>query len=214
MSGAIQERYDKMVEHYARLINGTDNRALIAKLQIYRSFLSEVHSRGDNLWKIEPLLHYLLSSLELDLHITLANFLDEGDLGLRKFLDFCLTNHRKILWAKGNPPSELFFSQKAKLSEHSGTINSIRGRRDKLFAHRDKLYFDDPDQAFDDFPLSEEDVIALAQCLITIVHEHEIGLHPNRSSFHVAQFFAISVDNMVRNLETGRRINFPAQKLE
>ena len=99
------------------------------------------------------------------------------------------------------------------LQEHKSTISSIKGRRDKFFAHMDEKYLHDPEKIYDDFPLEREDVIMLARTLLYIVHEHERGLNPKKTSFHLAEFFEISLDNMVRNLETGRRINFPDQEI-
>lgn len=209
MSNDPQSHYESRVRLYAGLIHGTDQHALLSKLPIYRSLLEAHRTRGDSLWRIEPLLPYLMSSLEQDVHLTLAKFFDDSGYSVRKFLDFCLTNRRKLQWAAGNPASDVLFAQKQSLAEHEETIKSIKGRRDKIFAHRDKEYFGNPSAAFDNFPLSDDQVIALAQCLISIIGEHEEGLHPGRRSFHMAEFFEISVDNMIRNLETGRRQNFP-----
>lgn len=214
MTETPQTKYETMVRLYARFIHGTDQHALIAKLQIFRSFLEKRRLLGDRLWKIEPLLPYVLSSLEQDVHLTLAKFFDDSGFGLRKFLDFCLHNMCRIQWPSGNLPSDLLFQQKTRLAGHESTIRAIKGRRDKLFAHRDKIYFYDASKVYEDFPLSEEEAVDLAQTIISIVDEHERGLHTGQSSFHVAEFFHISVDNMVRNLETGRRNNFPSQDLD
>lgn len=84
------------------------------------------------------------------------------------------------------------------------------GRRDKFFAHLDKRYFADPSRVYSDFPLDEMAVIGLVNCVIMIVSEHQVSLN-DAFNFHLAEIYEISVDNMVRNLETGRRANFPGQ---
>ena len=84
------------------------------------------------------------------------------------------------------------------------------GRRDKFFAHLDKRYFADPSKVYSDFPLDQTAVIALVNCVIDIISEHQASLG-GAVSFHLAQVYEISVDNMVRNLETGRKTNFPGQ---
>ena len=212
MSETPQTQYESKLKLYTKLVNGTDTRAFIAKLQIYMGFLEHHEKRGENLWKIEPLLPYLLNSLEQDVHLTLAKFFDKSGYCISKFLEFCLVNHRNIIWKSGNIPIDLLNTQKNLLATHNETINAIKGRRDKLFAHRDKRYFHDPEHAYEDFPLTSDQVIALARCIISIIQEHEEGLQSGSFSFHVGEFFHISVDNMVRNLEAGRRHNFPKQE--
>lgn len=53
-------------------------------------------------------------------------------------------------------------------------------------------------------------MIALVNCVTAIITEHQWELK-EVANFHVGEFFAISVENMVRNLEAGRRQNFPGQ---
>lgn len=84
------------------------------------------------------------------------------------------------------------------------------GRRDKFFAHIDKQYFADPARIYTDYSLDETAVIALVNCVIKIISEHQSNLN-GTVAFHVAEFYQNSVDNMVRNLETGRKVNFPGQ---
>ena len=60
------------------------------------------------------------------------------------------------------------------------------------------------------YPLAEQDVIALVNSVIKVVTDQEWKLRDG-ASFHVGEFYAIGVENMVHNLETGRRANFPGQ---
>lgn len=212
MTEMAQENYKRRVEKYASLLHGTDQDGLICKLQIYQSFLEKQRDIGDRLWEIEPLLFYLIKSLEQDVHLTLAKFFEDNGYGIGRFLRFCIASRQQITWASGQPPGEeLLKEQVVALDAHKECITSIVGRRNKFFAHRDKEYLYDKDQVFLDYPLAEDDVVGLANTLISIVSEHEVGVRGGGFSFHVAEFFHIAVDNMVRNLEAGRKLNFPDQ---
>lgn len=214
MTATTQENYERRVKKYAALLHGTDQDGLICKLQMYQSFLEKRRDLGDKLWKIEPLLFYLIKSLEQDVHLTLAKFFDDNGYGIGKFLRFCIANRRQITWSYEQSPNEnLLQEQVEALEQHEQCIGSIVGRRNKFFAHRDKEYLDQPDQVFGDYPLSEDDVVSLANTLISVVQKHEAEISGGSISFHVSEFIEISVDNMVRNLKAGRRINFPDQEL-
>lgn len=215
MTETMQENYERRVKKYAALLHGTDQDGLICKLQMYQSFLEKRRDIGDRLWNIEPLLFYLIKSLEQDVHLTIAKFFDDSGYSIGKFLRFCISNRRQIRWSSEKSPDQKFLTEQEKtLEAHEECIKSIVGRRNKFFAHRDKEYLDQSDQVFTDYPLSEDDVVGLANTLISIVGKHETGLSGGGSSFHVAEFFDIAVDNMVRNLEAGRKLNFPDQNLE
>jgi len=84
------------------------------------------------------------------------------------------------------------------------------GRRDKFFAHLDKRYFKEPARIYVDYPLEADDVIALVNAVIGVITEHQWKLKES-AAISVAEFYTICVDNMVRNLEAGRRKNFPGQ---
>lgn len=213
MTETTQDNYERRVKKYASLLHGTDQDGLICKLQMYQSFLEKRRDIGDKLWEIEPLLFYLIKSLEQDVHLTLAKFFDDNGYGIGKFIRFCITSRRQITWSSGQPPDEKLLNEQEKaLEAHKECIQSIVGRRNKFFAHRDREYLAQPDQVFSDYPLSEDDVVGLANTLISIVSKHETGISGGGFSFHVAEFIEISVDNMVRNLEAGRKLNFPNQK--
>jgi hypothetical protein len=215
MTETIQEKYERKVKLYAALLHGTNQDGLICKLQMYQSFLEKQRNIGDRLWEIEPLLFPLIKSLEQDVHLTLAKLFDDKGYGIGKFIRFCIASHRQITWSSGKSPDvSLLNDQKEELKRHDECIKSIIGRRNKFFAHRDKEYLDQPDQIFLDYPLSEDDVVGLANTLIAIVSNHEAGISGGSFSFHVAEFFEIAVDNMVRNLEAGRKIRFSDQKLD
>lgn len=210
---AIQANYEERLSRYAVLLHGTEPPGLVAKLAVYAQLLRQRDIHGDKLWQIEPILYPLMLSAETDLHLATARLLEDprrAEGSLFAFLAFSVTNRTNITWKSGTPPALVLEQQLAKLETHRATIAAIMGRRDKFFAHLDKRYFREPDRIYADFPLEESEVIALVNCVITIITEHQWKLK-EVANFHVGEFFAIGVENMVRNLETGRRQNFPGQ---
>jgi hypothetical protein len=213
MRAQIQASYEERLRSYAALIHGNEPPGLVPKLATYSSLLEQQTRYGDRLWKIEPLLYPLVQAVEVDLHLATARLLEKpqrSERSLFSFLDFCLKNRTNISWKSGTPSENVIHSQLDDLEAHRATITRIMGRRDKFFAHLDKRYFADPSAVYSDFPLGETEVIALGNCVIDIISMHERSLNGG-VSFHVAEFYQISVDNMVRNLETGRKVNFPGQ---
>jgi hypothetical protein len=210
---AIQANYEERLSRYAALIHGNDPPGLVAKMAVYSALREQQAVRGERLWRIEPLLNPLIESVEIDLHLATARLLEDprrSERSLFKFLDFCVKNCSNIGWKAGPASADLLQEQLVKLESHRHTISMIMGRRDKFFAHLDKKYFRSPSDIYSDFPLLEGESIGLVNCLIEIIMQHESFLS-GTVSFHVADFYRISVDNMVRNLETGRRANFPGQ---
>ena len=209
---SIQKNYEDRLAQYLVLVHAPTAHSLSTKYAIYSAFLKQHETYGDDLWKADPLLYYLVTFAETDIHLACARLLENrknSERSIFAFIDFCITNRLSINWTTGNPPENLLFSQKQKLENYRDTINRILARRDKYFAHLDKQYFSAPSRIFSDYPLHESDVIALIECIIEIFREHEKGLTPGTFSFNLSEFFVISVDNMVRNLRTGRRLNFP-----
>lgn len=213
MNTEIQANYETRLSRYAALLHGNEPPALIAKLAVYQQLLRQRYVHGDRLWRIEPILYPLILSAETDLHLAVARLLEKSrraEGSLFAFLDFCVKNRSSIIWKSGTPPAGEFERQIEALESQRATIDAIMGRRDKFFAHLDKEYLREPARIYVDFPLAEQDVIALANSVIRIVSDHEWKLR-DAASFHVGEFYAIGVENMVRNLETGRRANFPGQ---
>lgn len=213
MRAQIQSNYEKRLQNYAVLIHGNAPSGLVAKLATYSSLLKQHARHGDRLWEIEPLLGPLVQSVEVDLHLATAKLLEKpqrSERSLFSFLTFCLMNRTNIPWKSGSPPVDVLQRQLEELEGHRPTITTIMGRRDKFFAHLDKRYFDDPNKVFSDFPLDDTAVIDLINCVVRIVSEHQASLN-GTVNFHLAEFYEIAVDNMVRNLETGRKTNFPGQ---
>ncbi|PZU74426.1 MAG: hypothetical protein DI530_16170 [Sphingomonas sp.] len=213
MRDLIQANYEERLSRYATLLHGTEPPGLAAKLGVYAQLLRQREIHGDRLWKIEPMLYPLMLSAETDLHLATARLLEDprrAEGSVFAFLNFCRTNRENILWKAGTPPAEVIEAQVAALESHRPTINAIMGRRDRFFAHLDKKYFLRPGQVYDDYPLEGAAVIALVNAVIKVISEHQWSLKES-ANFHVAGFFEIGVENMVRNLEAGRRQNYPGQ---
>jgi hypothetical protein len=211
MSADIQFDYESRLTGYANLVHGNTPPGLAPKLAIHRELLRQQHLWQNDLWRIEPLLLPLFRSSEVDLHLSIARLLEapgRSDRSLFKFLSFCDANRTKITWKNGGMSSRVVADQIASLEQHRSTIASIMGRRDRFFAHLDKEYFIDPGKIYTDYPLEDEGVVDLANAMIEIVRVHEQGLRGS-VSINLAEFYTISVDNMVRNLRTARGVNFP-----
>lgn len=213
MKQQIQANYEERLSRYVTLIQGTEPPGLVPKLAVYRELLRQHGMHGDRLWKIEPVLHPLIFSAETDLHLATARLLEaprRAEGSLFAFLTFCLKNQANITWKSGPPPVGTLEKQLDALESRRDTINAIMGRRDKFFAHLDKRYFKEPARIYVDYPLDADDVIALVNAVIGVITEHQWRLK-EAAAISVAEFYTIGVDNMVRNLEAGRRNNFPEQ---
>lgn len=212
MSDDVQTDYETRVDKLLSAFHDPDGIGSI--LSIYGLLLRQYREKGDQLWKIEPLLFIFMKSLEVNLHISLGRILEAKNRShgnMEKFLSFCKANAHKISWEEGQLSIGLIEAQEARLASHADAIDAIKHRRDKRFAHSDRKYFENADQVMDDFPLEEEDFVALANCVVQIISEHRRGLKPNVGRIGAHIFNEIAVDNMVRNLESGRKINFPGQ---
>ncbi|WP_395665506.1 hypothetical protein [Methylocella sp.] len=213
MKAQIQANYEERLSRYVTLIQGEAPPGLVPKLAVYRELIRQQGMHGDRLWKIEPILHPLIFSVETDLHLATARLLEEprrAEGSLFAFLAFCMKNQANITWKSGPPPIEVLEKQLDELESRRNTINAIMGRRDKFFAHLDKRYLKEPARIYADYPLEAEEVIALVNAVIGVVTEHQWKLQES-AAISVAEFYAIGVENMVRNLEAGRRKNFPGQ---
>lgn len=213
MNTGIQANYEERLSRYAALLHGNEPPGLVAKLAVYQQLLRQRDIHGDRLWKIEAILYPLMLSAETDLHLAVARLLENprrAEGSLFAFLEFCVKNRASIAWKSGTPPDGEFERQIEELETRRATIDAILGRRDKFFAHLDKRYLREPARIYVDYPLAEQDVIALVNSVIKVVTDHEWKLR-EVASFHVGEFYAIGIENMVRNLETGRRANFPGQ---
>lgn len=212
MSDEIQADYETRVDRLLGAFHDFDG--LGSQLTIYHLLLKQYREKGDYLWKIEPLLFIFAKSLEVNLHVSLARVLEPKNRShgnIDKFLSFCRANIERISWKEGNLTAELITAQEAELATHSRAIEAIKVRRDKRFAHSDRKYFENADQVMDDFPLTEEDIVSLANCVVRMIGVHWRGLNPGKGLIGSHIFNEIAVDNMIGNLEAGRKLNFPGQ---
>lgn len=213
MKAQIQANYEERLSRYVILVQGMDPPGLVPKLAVYSELLRQQEIHGDRLWKIEPMLHPLMHSAEIDLHLATARLLEDprrAEGSLFAFLNFCVINQNNITWNTGSPASGVFQAQLKLLESKRPTIDAIMGRRDKFFAHLDKRYFKDPSRIYADYPLHAKDVIALVNAVISVITDHQIALD-DTAAISVGELYTVSIDNMVRNLEAGRRENYPGQ---
>jgi hypothetical protein len=206
MPSNIQLEYETRVDRFLTAIHGAGG--LGSLVSVYHQLLEQYRQKGARLWEIEPLLFLFIKSLEANLHISLARLLEPKDRShgnLQKFFSFCRANARTIKWTDGQLTIALIDEQVAELEKHRRTIEYIKARRDKRFAHLDRTYFEDEDKALKDFYIAEDDMVTLTNSIINLLGVHEKGLKPNvaRISLHI--FGAEIVDKMIRNLEAGQK---------
>lgn len=209
-----QENYEARVRRYFDLLHDADQYSLITKYHLFSSLLSEYQERGGALWKIEPLLHMIIQSVEADMHIGFVNLFDDDGHGLHKFLRFCKTNLTSIVWKESELTVEVLIDQEERLDQHEQTIEMLRKRRNKYFAHADKKYVRDKNKMYSDFPLTNEDFESLIETVSTITREHWMGISPKTIPFSTAGVVKAFTSIMVQNLETGRKANYPHQILD
>jgi hypothetical protein len=208
MTNVIQLEYETCVDRFLSVIHGADG--LGSLVTVYHLLLEQYRQKGQRLWDIEPLLFIFIKSLETNLYISLGRLLEPKDRShgnLQKFFSFCKANASKIKWIDGELTITLIDEQEAELERHRETIEHIKSRRDKGFAHFDRTYFEDEDKALKDFSVTEDDMVSLANCIIRLLGVHDKELRPNRTriSLHIAS--DMMVDDMIRNLEAGRKVN-------
>jgi hypothetical protein len=62
-------------------------------------------------------------------------------------------------------------------------------------------------KALKDFSITEDDMVSLANCIISLLGVHDKGLRPNQARVGLHIGSTMMVHNMIRNLEAGRKVN-------
>lgn len=75
-----------------------------------------------------------------------------------------------------NEYTEIIDEHLDQLLQHDDTIQKLKGRRDKVIAHTDKSFFNDPQKVIDEFPLNDGDISALMDTIGGILREHHVLL--------------------------------------
>jgi hypothetical protein len=209
MDSAVHIDYQSRLERYLQQVYGQDG--LIAKLATFKALSERYKALGDDLIKIEPLLYYFHSAMATEVLLSVSRLLEDPKRStgsLYKFLNFCASNASRINWRSRQLTSEVIFRQKTALAKHDQTIASVMGRRDKSIAHLDRKYFYSPGAVEEDYPLTDDKLVGLANEVISILIEHQEGVGTLSWPISMAEFLELAVDNMVRNLHTGRETNF------
>ena len=60
--------------------------------------------------------------------------------------------------------------------KHDKTIQRLKGRRDKIIAHSDKSFFNDPQKLIEKYHLNNPDISALMDTISEILREHHVLL--------------------------------------
>jgi hypothetical protein len=90
------------------------------------------------------------------------------------------------------------------IKEHSTTIQNLKGRRDKVIAHTDRTFFNDPRKMLDRFPLTDIDIDSLLDSIKKILHDHYSFLFHAHLSMEVSAL--TDVESILRNARAFRRV--------
>ena len=90
------------------------------------------------------------------------------------------------------------------IKKHSTTIHNLKGRRDKVIAHSDRTFFNDPRKMLDRFPLTDIDIDSLLGSIKKILHDHYLLLFHADMSMEVSA--TTDVESILRNARAFRRV--------
>jgi len=130
--------------------------------------------------------------------IELCKFIDEDEQkSLRDFLNKSRENEKplqatsiKIIADAFNhkviPPDEyvsIVNNQIVKLESHKAVIDNLKARRNKVLAHTDAAFFNNPDKHYEKYPLMTEDIDKLLKTTEEILFEQGLYLLGSDSDF-------------------------------
>ena len=106
---------------------------------------------------------------------------------------------------------DIIDKQLTEIDKHKVTIENLKGQRDKVIAHTDKAFFNDPKKMHEQFPLSNLDISALMETISNILHyQHTLLLHSDISMEVTA---VTDVETVLNHVLAFVRIRRDAKKL-
>ncbi|MFY0729959.1 hypothetical protein [Pseudomonas sp. NFX15] len=193
----VQQTYENLLKQFQHIIFED----LTPKLSLFDVLDTRIQNDQETFFDKVHIFGYFWQSLETDVFLILAKLLDgkRSDRNIIRFIDFCESNRTKIHWLEGVIPIESIIRHKQHLADHRETINKITIRRDKFFAHSDKIYFLDRDKLDQDYPVRTSDLMDLTRCFQRIITDHSLGL--NRSGRASPDgYFYVAADNLLNKL--------------
>jgi len=94
---------------------------------------------------------------------------------------------------------EIIDKQLAQIGSLQSTIDRVKGHRDKAIAHLDRIYFNNPERLYTDFPLGDADVEDLFKLVESILATHYLYLFKAGVKLEVAS--VSTVDTLLRYAE-------------
>ncbi len=188
-------------EQYVAYLNGLSDQG--TKLELKLATLLRLRDREkdpDLPEKIPLLFTSIAEALHVDVVLSLAKLFEErSDRNIPSFLNYTEVNCKHIDWARQRITQTEITAQRKLIGSHAEAIQSIKGQRDKYFAHHDKEYFADSSSLNHDFPLTKEAIIDLVRLLQKILGEHSYALNGS-VRVSIAEFATVHVDNMIHRL--------------
>lgn len=92
----------------------------------------------------------------------------------------------------------------SELDSHENVISRIKAWRDKLIAHLDITYFDDPLPIYKDYPINNTEIDQLIETVSKILHEHHLYLF--EADLRVEILSEMNVDSVLNYVRAFQRI--------
>lgn len=90
------------------------------------------------------------------------------------------------------------------LDSHENVISRIKAWRDKLIAHLDKTYFDNPSAIYKDYPINSTEIDQLIEAVSKILHEHHLYLF--QADLRMEILSEMNVDSVLNYVRAFQRI--------
>ena len=188
-------------EQYVAYLNGLSDQGTRLELKLAMLLRLRDREKDQNLPEKIPLLFTSIAeALHVDIILSLAKLFEErSGRNIPRFLNYVEANYTHIDWARQRITHDEITAQRKLIEPHTQAIQSIKGQRDKYFAHHDKEYFTDSSGLNDDFPLTKDAIINLVRLLQKILGEHSFALNGSMR-VSIAEFATIHLDDMIRRL--------------
>jgi len=90
------------------------------------------------------------------------------------------------------------------LNTHENVISRIKEWRNKLIAHLDKTYFDNPSAIYEDYPINNTEIDQLIETVSKILHEHHLYLF--QADLRMEILSVENVDSILSYVQAFQRI--------
>lgn len=142
----------------------------------YACLVKERHTR-ENIVAAPVLFHVIVPVLFDHLVLEAAKIYEKkGERSIYKLVNIAQSAYSTIEWQRQDLSLPKIAQQKQLIDSHSVVLTRIKSRRDKVLAHMDKEYFDDPEKINEDFPIEITELIDLLHSAQDIVALHAVSV--------------------------------------